>query len=41
MVKWMRGFITGIFLVSFMISLGLVALYKALIEDMKGRRYRR
>lgn len=41
MVKWMKGFITGIFSVSFMVSLGLVVFYKALIEDMKSRPNRR
>lgn len=37
MIKWLKGFITGIFSVTFIISLGLVVFYKALIEDMKER----
>lgn len=41
MVKWMKGFITGIFSISFMISLGLVIFYKALIEDMRSKPIRR
>lgn len=41
MGKWIKGFITGIFSVSFVISLGLVVFYKALIEDMKTKPNRR
>lgn len=37
MIKWMKGFITGIFSVGFLISLGLVIFYKALIEDMRSK----
>lgn len=37
MVKWMKGFITGIFSISFMISLGLVIFYEALVEDMRSK----
>lgn len=41
MLKWMKGFVTGIFSVSFMISLGLVVFYRELIEDMKSKQNRR
>lgn len=41
MVKWMKGFITGIFSISFMISLGLMIFYKALIGDMRNKPIRR
>lgn len=41
MIKWTKGFITGIFAVSFAVSIGLLVLYKAILDDYRDSSKRR
>ena len=35
MIKWIKGFIAGVSSITFLISLGLVIFYRALVEDIR------
>lgn len=41
MIKWIKGLITGISLITLLISFGLVIFYRDLVEDMKSSSKRR